>query len=161
MKELAIIALVLFSGLSEAQAGDPDDGYAIVRGDTIFGKIQINFEEGSILIKQDSVNRVFLTDIQQITLWNEKRETYIPIKEDNKTIFYKVLVQGDFPLLQAGELLFTLKEGSVIEIRSEKDLYGLFGKRDVKDYVFLRNIQLAEVGGMVDVFRYFNKEESF
>ncbi|WP_424960962.1 hypothetical protein [Ekhidna sp.] len=156
-----IVILILTSGLLDAQAHDPEDGYAIVRSDTIYGKVKINFDSGSILIQQDSINRMFLSDIEQVTLLNESRETFIPIYEEGNTTFYKVLVPGDHPLLEAGELHFTLVEGNVLEIRDDKDLYDIFGKRDVKDYLFLRNIQIADKNGIVDVFQYFNKHESF
>ncbi|MEQ8628503.1 hypothetical protein [Ekhidna sp.] len=156
-----IVILVLTSGLLDAQANDPEDGYAIVRSDTIYGKVKINFDSGSILIQQDSINRMFLSDIEQVTLLNKQRETFIPIYEEGNTTFYKVLVAGDYPLLEAGELHFTLVEGNVIQISEDKDLYDIFGKRDVKDYLFLRNIQIADKSGLVDVFRYFNKHESF
>ncbi len=104
---------------------------------------------------------MFLNDIQQITLLNENRETFIPIYEEHHTTFYKVLVSGDHPLLEEDESFFTMIEGNVIQVKGDKDLYDVFGKRDVKDYVFLRNIDLSDVRGMIDVFRYFNRYDSF
>ena len=151
----------MISGIIDAQANNPEEGYAIIRSDTIRGMVKINFEAGSILIQQDTINRMFLSDIEQVTLLNDKRETFIPVYTDEHTTFYKVLVKGDHPLLEAGEMLFTTFEGNIIQINEERDLYDLFGKRDIKDYIFLRNIQLTEINGMIDVFRYFNKHESF
>ncbi|WP_420578401.1 hypothetical protein [Ekhidna sp.] len=161
MRNLFIITLILISGLLDAQAKDPEDGYVIIRSDTIYGKVKINFDSGSILVQQDSLNRMFLNDIQQITLLNENRETFIPIYEEHHTTFYKVLVSGDHPLLEEDESFFTMIEGNVIQVKGDKDLYDVFGKRDVKDYVFLRNIDLSDVRGMIDVFRYFNRYDSF
>ncbi|WP_425391550.1 hypothetical protein [Ekhidna sp.] len=161
MRNLLIIILILISGLLDAQANDPEEGYVIIRSDTIYGMVKINFESGTILIQQDSINRMFLSDIEKVTLLNEHRDTYIPIYKEGNTTFYKVLISGDHPLLEAGELFFTMIKGDFIRVSEEKDLYDIFGKRDVKDYIFLRNIQLSQSGGMIDVFRYFNKHESF
>ena len=161
MRNVFVIALILISGLLDAQAKDPEEGYAIIRSDTIYGMVKINFDSGSILIQQDSINRMFLSDIQQVTLLNEDRETFIPIYKEGSNSFYKLLVQGEHPLLESGDLFFTMNKGNVIQVMDEKDLYDLFGRRDVKDYIFLRNIQVSKESGMVDVFRYFNKHESF
>lgn len=161
MRNLFIITLILISGLLDAQAKDPEDGYVIIRSDTIYGKVKINFDSGSILVQQDSLNRMFLNDIQQVTLLNENRETFIPIYKEDHTTFYRVLVPGDRPLLEAGELFFTMIEDNVIQVKEDKDLYDVFGKRGVKDYIFLRNIRLSETNGMIDIFRYFNRHDSF
>lgn len=161
MKNLFIIILTLISGLLDAHAKDPEDGYVIIRSDTIYGKVKINFDSGTILVQQDSLNRLFLNDIQQVTLLNENRETFIPIYKEHHTTFYKVLVSGDHPLLEEGESFFTMIAGNVIQVKRDKDLYDIFGKRDVKDYIFLRNIRLTETNGMIDVFRYFNRYDSF
>lgn len=153
--------LIFVFGPLDAQAGDPADGYAIVRSDTIYGKIKINFDTGSIMIQQDSVNRMFLSGIELVRINNEDRETYLPISSENRTVFYKVLVHGETPLLQAREIFFTHVNGEVTPITEEKDLYNFFDKRAVKDYIFIRNIQISEENGMKDVFSYFNRNESF
>lgn len=161
MRNIFVLTLILLSAITDAQAHDAENGYAIVQSDTIYGKIQINFEAGSILVKQDSINRMYLLNIQQVTLLNDQRDTYIPVYNEDRTTFYKILVQGDYPLLGTDDAYFTLVEGNAYQILEERDLYDVFGKRDVKDYIFLRNIQLEEERGIVDVFRYFNKHETF
>lgn len=87
MRVYFIFTCLLFSTLTDAQAGDPEEGYAIVRSDTIYGKIVINFDSGSILVRQDSVNRMFLTDIEQVTLLNDERETFVPVENGDKSVF--------------------------------------------------------------------------
>jgi len=156
MKNLLVVAFVLFSGIIDAQASDPYDGFAVVRSDTIYGKLKINFDAGSILVKQDSINRMFLSGIELITLLNEDRETYIPIDQEGKSVFFQVLVQGDQLLLEYEDSFYTFVEGELLEILEEKDLYDLFGKKEVKNYIFVRNIILSDTRGMMDVFNYFN-----
>lgn len=164
MKKLIIIILLAFvSGITDAQASDPIEGYAIVRSDTIYGKIQINFDAGSIVIQQDSVNRMYLSGITQVTLINKTRETFIPFSTDDNTTFYKILVDGEYPLLEDGELFFTLadEKNEIIQISEEGDLYDFFGKKHVKEYIFMRNINLSDRTGIVDVFNYFSKNNSY
>ena len=157
MKKIFIIVLILLSRLSDAQANDPEEGYAVIRSDTIYGQIKINFDAGTITVKQDSINRMFLSDIKLITLLNNERETYLPMIENEKTSFYRLLVKGEYPLLKSSdEAFYTSIEDHIIAIEEEKDLYDLFGKKEVKNYIFIRNIDLTNEIGLQDVFRNFN-----
>ena len=80
----------------------------------------------------------------------------MPVEQEGKSVFYQVLVQGKQLLLEHNDSFYTFIEEELIEIQAEKDLYALFGKKEVKNYVFVRNIILSDAHGMMDVFNYFN-----
>ncbi|WP_462249781.1 hypothetical protein [Ekhidna sp.] len=156
MKYLTIIILITaFNPSHQTYLGDPD-GYVIVKSDTIYGRIKVNFETGTITVKQDSINRMFLTDIHRIILNNKERETYILVTLNDRKTFYKILVDGKYPLATSEGVYFALVNKIPFTINSEKDLYEFFGKRDVKEYIFLRAINITEQEGLMDVFQYFN-----
>ncbi len=154
MKHFLFVVIVLFSA-SKLKANDPGDGYAVVKTDTIYGKIKINFDAGSVIVKQDGVNRMFLSDIESVTMLNESRDTYYTYSIDGKTKFYKALVVGSKPLIEDEGVLYCVLDDypTVIE---EKTLQSLFGKKELKEYVFVRNLSLNNEEDLVDIFRYFN-----
>ncbi len=156
MKYLIIIVLITtFSQSHQTYSGDPE-GYVIVKSDTIYGRIKVNFDNGTITVKQDSINRMFLTDIHRIIINNKERDMYTPVTLNGKNTFYKVLVDGKYPLATSEGVYFVLANSIPFSIRSEKDLYDFFGKREVKEYIFLRAIDIKEQDGLMDVFQYFN-----
>ena len=156
-----ILALLASTASLQLQASDPHEGYAIVRSDTVFGKIQINFDAGSITVRQDSINRMFVSGVERIILLNKQRDTYLSHDGESKSMFLKILVDGSVPLLEFETRLYTLTNGQLIRIEDEKNLYDIFGKRDVKDFVFLRNIAVDERQGIKEVFEYFNTYISY
>ena len=159
MKQVILFLIVIIiSGISEAQAKDPQDGYAIVRSDTIFGKVEINFDRGSVMIYQDSVNRFFTSNIELVTLLTEDREVFLPISDEKHTTFYRLLVHGKNPLLELNGSLHSIYDHEVVPLVDEKTIYELFGKKRVKEYVFVRNLDIATRAGLLDVFRYFNDQ---
>lgn len=155
---MRILTIFLFLTLRYVSlATGQDYGYAIVQNDTIYGKIQINFDTGSVVVKQDSVNRMFITNIQSITLQNDSRDTYYVFDINHKNEFFKLIVDGDQPLLKKEDAYFTLKAGLPIALIEEKLLYQLFGKKQVKEYAFIRNLTISEKAGLIDLFKYFNE----
>ncbi|NQZ78756.1 MAG: hypothetical protein HRT61_21970, partial [Ekhidna sp.] len=145
MRNLLLFSFIfLLSGLLEAQANDPADGYAIVRSDTIFGKVSIDFDHGSVMIYQDGVNRHFAADVELVTLLNDRREVFLPILEQGKTTFYRMLVNGERPLLELNGQLFSTLNDKTLPITDEKSVFQLFDKKKVKNYVFVRNLNLVD-----------------
>ncbi len=163
MKYFLIFSIVIvFKSFSHSQSdADNDWGYAIVKADTIYGIIDMNFDSGAITIKQDSINRMYLDGIERITLLNEQRDTYLPVSLENRNTFFKVLVDGKYPLITSAELNFALIDSKPIIIKSEKDIYQLFGKREVREYIFLRALDIKEKQDLIDVFQYFNENTIF
>lgn len=153
MRIFSLILLSLMVNLARAET--QNDGYAVIKQDTIYGTIRINFDAGNITIEQDSVNRVYLSGIESVTLFNETRDTYLGIQEDQRTTFYKILVKGNPSLLEK-ENHYYCKRGSEVVAIDLKLLYDLFGKKQVKDYAFVRNISLESGAGLIDLFRYYN-----
>ena len=137
------------------------DGYAIVRTDTIYGKIEINFSTGAILVRQDTLNRMFLTGVKQVTLLNEQRETFVPYQKNEKTTFYKLLVDGEYPLLEGAETFYSIADQNLVVVQEQEDLYDLFGKKNIKDYIFIRNVDVSSRNELMDLFDFFNKNDSF
>ena len=154
MKAILKILAICFS-MSYSLANDAQNGYAVIQQDTIFGIIKINFNAGSVIIKQDSLNRMFLSGIECITLLNERRDTYYAYQMDARTTFFKALVYGKNPLIELDNSLYCVIDG-VPTLIDEKGLFSIFGKRKVKEYVFVRNISLQEREGLIDLFSYFN-----
>lgn len=162
MRLTPLITFFLFLILIvETKANDPQLGYAIVRKDTVYGKIKINFDSGSIVVKQDSVNRMFFNDINLVRIFNETRETYIPFAHREKTVFYSVLVLGTKPLLMHENVFFTKVDDELVALEDVTDLYSLFGKKNVKEYVFIRALDVESKTGLIDLFAYFNEYNAF
>ena len=154
--KLSILILFLCTSFISVAYNETQEGYAIIRSDTIYGQIKIHFETGSITIKQDSINRMYLSGIERVILFNKQRETFIFYQIDQRSTFLKVLVDGSYPLLELSSEHYTLIQNQLIRLENEKSLFKLFGKKETKDYLFLRNISLDN-DGMIDVFRHFNK----
>jgi len=58
-------------------------------------------------------------------------------------------------LLEKDGLLLCVYQNSPIII-DEKVLYNIFGKKAVKEYVFIRNISIDNREGLMDLFGHFN-----
>ena len=161
MRESAIpfiLLIVIFNFTSYSQISDID-GYAIVNSDTIYGKVDINFNSGYIMVKQDSINRIFVSDVQKVVLLNNARDKYVTWEKDGKINFFKLLVDGKVPLLENEDNLCIVKDNKVVRIENEKDIYDILkeDKKELKNYVFVRNISIEEKQGVIEVFRYYNK----
>lgn len=152
----AFFVLFLFLSFYSSLAYSQHDGYVVVKNDTIYGEIKINFEGGSIIVKQDSINRMFLSDVESVTILNETRDTYLTFMLEGKINFFQVLVRGSHPLLEHEDELYLVLDKSPKRINDEKVVLDLFGKKEVKDYSFVRNISTTERAGLIDIFRYFN-----
>lgn len=150
-----ILILTFIFVATSAFATDLQEGFAVVKKDTIYGIVKINFEAGSIIIKQDSINRMFINGVESVTFFNENRDTYYTYSIDSKIKFYKAIVTGKNPLIEQGGVLYCVVDNypTVIE---QKNLYLLFGKKKVKEYAFVRNLSLDEKEGLIDLFSYFN-----
>lgn len=141
-------------------ANDPlyTKGYAIIKGEKIFGQIHINAEGGSITVKQDGINRMYLVGIEKVVLLNATKDEYIVKEEEGKLTFFKLLVDGSVQLLEKNSELVAAKGEEMIILDDEKSLYQALKeeKKDIKDYVFVRNISTEERSGMVEIFQYYN-----
>lgn len=140
---------------------DPNEGYVIVKSDTIYGKVEVNFDSGSVFVKQDSINRMFLSGVERVTFLNENRDSYLPVVFDGRRTFYKILVDGEHPLVTSNGVYFTLVDKVPVHVAKEKDLYDLFGKQNVKNYIFVRAVSLTGEEGFMEVFQYFNTHDNF
>lgn len=156
---ICLIASLILS--IQTQSGDLNSGYAIIKSDTIYGQIELNFDSGYITVKQDSVNRMFIDGIDRVTLLNDPRETYVPVSLGNGKTFYKLLFEGKYPLVTSAGIYFTIMDNKLHRITLEKDLYDLFGKRAVREYIFLRALDIQNQQDLVDVFQYFNENTVF
>lgn len=157
MKCLLLFALCILTS-TVFYAHEPEDGYAIVENDTIYGKygkVKINFDSGSVIVKQDTINRMFLHGIKSITIDNRSRDTYLVSEVNNKNQFYKIVVEGSSPLMEKDGVLYCLMDGIPTEVH-DKNLYSLFGKKSVKTISFLRNISLQKEDDIIDLFNYYN-----
>lgn len=150
-----LIALFVCLSFFSTKASSQNEGFAVIKNDTIYGKIRINFTGGSVIIKQDSINRMFIQDIKVVTLLNETRDTYYTYVVDGKSSFYKAVILGENLLIEKDKTLYCVYEGSPTAIE-EKILYNLFGKKAVKEYAFIRNISLSDREGQIDLFSHFN-----
>ena len=150
-----LFASIIIISFHTTTAKAQNDGYAVIKSDTIYGEIRINFDGGSLIVKQDSVNRMFFRDIEVVTILNESRDTYYTFVIDGKNTFYKAVIPGEHPLIEKDGALLCVFEDypTVIE---EKTLYSIFGKKEVKDYVFVRNISIEDREGLLDLFGHFN-----
>ena len=148
--------MVVLSAVTKAQSHGPLKGYAIVRADTIHGDIEMNFDIGSVMVHQDSINRMFMSEITQVIIFAQEKEVYIPVQQDEHTVFSKVLVSGEKQLLEIANEFYGQQEEELIKLEDIKSLFEFFDKKSVKKYVFVRNIQIEEKEGLMDVFNYFN-----
>jgi len=136
-------------------ANGQDSGFAIVNKDTIYGDVKINFDSGSVIVKQDSINRMFVSGIESVTFLTKSRETYYPFQIDSKIRFFKALVTGKKPLIERDGVAYCVFDGSLTVIE-ERTLFQIFGKKKVKEYVFIRNITITDREDLIDLFRHFN-----
>ncbi len=163
MTKVAISLFIIFC-ISKSYAFNNEihqDGYAIVKADTVYGEIEINFSTGTVFVRQDTINLMFLTGVQQVTILNEHRETFVPYQKNEKTTFYKLLVNGEHPLLEGAETFYSIVDQNLVVVQEPEDLYDLFGKKNIKDYIFIRNVDVSARNELMDLFDYFNKNDSF
>ena len=158
--KLSLFALLLFF-LSIAYTQDPsyEKGYAVIRGEKVEGNIKINVEGGSISIKQEGINKVYLLDIDRVVIQTEGGELHYVTKEvEGKSAFYKLLVDGNIQLLEKNSELVASRDQDVIILDSEKIIMDVLKeeKKEIKDYIFVRNVSIAEKEGIVEVFEYYN-----
>ena len=158
---LTLFAMILMHHTHANSSGKNQDGYAIVRSDTIYGKIEINFSTGAILVRQDTLNHIFLSGVKQVTILNEHRDTFVPYRKNEKTMFYKLLVDGEHPLLEGAETFYSIVDQNLVVVQEQEDLYDLFGKKNIKDYIFIRNVDMYARNELMDLFDFFNKNDSF
>ena len=154
MKVIVTIFLLLIFELS-AFATEAQEGFAVVKRDTIYGIVKINFSAGSVVVKQENVNRMFIDGIESVTFLNETRETYYTYSIDSKLEFFRAIVTGENPLIEKDNILYCLLENQPAQIQ-EKVLYSIFGKKKVREYAFIRNISLTEKEDLKDLFSHFN-----
>ena len=155
------IFLILTSSLSIALSQNTlyGKGFAVIRGEKVEGNISINVEGGSISIKQEGVNKVYLLDIEHVVINGEADELHYVAKEvDGKSTFYRLLVDGDIQLLEKNRELMASKNQDVILLESEKVILDVLkkDKKEIKDYIFVRNVSIREKQGIVEVFQYYN-----
>lgn len=165
MKLLATLYLIGVLFASHASHCGQNDvtsyGYAVVHSDTLFGDISVNFKAGHITVSQDSIRRMFAYGIQQVTLLDGKRMTFIARVIDGKNRFFQLLVDGNYQLLKAENQYFATIKGQLLPINEEADLYAVFRRRTVKNYLYIRDLDLNKEPDIIDVFSYFNTNEAF